>query len=181
MTGSTVRRIPVILAAVFLAGTVGSAQAQSHRDRPLTIKRHPGGQAKTGIEVRNNGNEVIAWGGFSGNGYGYGRLGAAAARREASNEAVRLRTGGVYGYGFDGLGGTGTDDDLRSGGYNNPSYGNAYNSYVGYNGVPTALAFGPGFANRHITDSDDADLDLPGPTPGEIGYSALPAALDTDD
>lgn len=156
------------------------ADAQTrHRDRPLTITRHHGPSTRgTGIEVRNGGNEIIAWGGFSANGYGYGRLGPRAARREAENEAVRARTAGLYGYGFDGLGGTGFDDDLRSG-FDNPFYGNAYNGYVGYNGVPTAFAFGPAFANRHITDSDD-DEDIPGPTPGELGYGASRASFDGD-
>ena len=67
----------------------------------------------------------------------------------------------------------GTFGDGINGGYNNPNYGNAYSSNVGYNGVPTNLAFGPGFASRHITDSDDFDndADLPGPTPGELGYN----------
>ena len=126
--------------------------------------------------MRNGGSEIIAWGGFSSNGYGYGRMGREAANRAARNELVRERTAGLYGYGFDGLGGTGFDDD-RNSGFNNPSYGNAYNSYVGYNGVPTAFAFGPAFANRHITDSDDDASDIPGPTPGELGY-ATPAAID---
>ena len=163
-----------VAAILGMALAMGTAQAQEHarhRDRPLTITRHAGPARGTGIEVRDHGNEIVAWGGFSGNGYGYGRMGSAAARREARNEAVRLKTDGLYGYGFDGLGGTGFDEDLRSG-YDNPTYGNAYNSYVGYNGVPTTLAFGPGFASRHITDSDDEDLDVPGPTPGELGYVA---------
>lgn len=168
-----------------LLGAAGLAQAQErirHKDRPLTITRHTGQTRGTGIEVRDHGNEVIAWGGFGANGYGYGRAGGEASRRAARNESVRARTAGLYGYGFDGLGGTGLDED-RISGFDNPTYGNAYNSYVGYNGVPTAFAFGPAFANRHITDNEDDDQgDLSGPTPGEIGYGVSSLAFgDTDD
>ena len=126
-------------------------------------------------------------GGFSANGYGLGNhIGREAARREARNEAVRLRTGGVYGYGFDGLGGTFDDGDLNNGpglGYNNPNYGNAFSSYTGYGGVPTNLAFGPAFANRHITDSDDfaGDADVPPPSPSELGYAAQPTSFNPFD
>ncbi len=177
----------IVLAA--LAGAAGSpAFAQPHRvhERPLTITRHTGQARGTGIEYRDGGREIIAWGGFSANGFGAGRVGSEAARREARNEAVRLRTGGVYGYGFDGLGGTFDDGELNNGpgfGYNNPNYGNAYSSYVGYGGVPTALAFGPGFASRHITDSDDfdSDEDIPAPSPAELGYAGTPAAFAPDD
>ncbi len=157
-----------------------AAQAQTrHRDRPLTITRHFASPRHTGIEMRDHGNEIVAWGGFSANGFGPRPMGAAAARRAAINDSVRARTAGVYGYGFDGLGGTGFDED-RVSGFDNPNYGNGYNTYVGYNGVPTAFAFGPGFANRHITDSDDDDTDIPGPTPGELGY-ASPASLGDDE
>lgn len=181
MTPRFVRGTAALITVLSLAATASVASAQErtrHRDRPLTITKHA--VPRTGVEVRDGGNEIVAWGGFGANGYGYGRLGPAEARRAARNEAVRLRTAGIYGYGFDGVGGTGFNEDLRGGGYNNPTYGGAYNSYVGYNGVPTALAFGPSFANRHITDSDDDDLDIPGPTPGELGY-ASPVSVDTDD
>ena len=161
-----------VVTLLAFCGSADLAQAQTRpRDRPLTITRHAGGPRHTGIEVRDHGNEIVAWGGFAANGYGPPRMGAAAAQRAARNESVRERTAGVFGYGFDGLGGTGFDEDRRSG-YDNPSYGNGYNTYVGYNGVPTIMAFGPGFANRHITDSDDDDDDVPGPTPGELGYTA---------
>ena len=76
------------LGLLALTGTGNLAQAQTrHRDRPLTITRHFGGPRHTGIEVRDHGNEIIAWGGFSANGYGPPRMGAAAARREALNES----------------------------------------------------------------------------------------------
>ena len=39
-----------------------------------------------------------------------------------------------------------------------PFYGNSYNRYVGYTGVPAAEAFGPAFANRHIT-ADEGGYD----------------------
>ena len=168
---NTTTRAALLAITVGIAATPVLAQTR-HHERPLTITRHTGAAARgTGIEYRDGGREIIAWGGFSANGYGNNRMGREASRREARNESVRLRTEGVYGYGFDGLGGT-FGDDLDSG-YNNPNYGNAYSSYVGYNGVPTNLAFGPGFASRHITDSDDfdTDADLPGPTPGELGYT----------
>lgn len=175
----------VAVGVLVMVSGMGLAQAQErnhHRDRPLTITRRTGPVRGTGIEVRDHGNEVIAWGGFGANGYGYGRAGGEASRRAARNESVRARTAGLYGYGFNGLGGTGFDED-RVSGFDNPTYGNAYNSYVGYNGVPTAFAFGPAFASRHITDNDnDDDGDLPGPTPGELGYGASSIALgDTDD
>jgi hypothetical protein len=170
--------------AVALAGGASApafAQARRGHDRPLTISRHAGAAHRgTGIEYRDGGREVVAWGGFSANGYGPRAMGSEAARREARNESVRLRTDGVYGYGFDGLGGTFDDGELNNSpgfGYNNPNYGNAFNGYTGYGGVPTALAFGPAFANRHITDSDDDDVDVPGPTPGELGYAASPASF----
>lgn len=166
-------------------GASGLAQAQDRvrpKDRPLTITRHTGAVRGTGVEVRDHGNEVIAWGGFGANGYGYGGAGSEAARRAARNESVRARTAGLYGYGFDGLGGTGLDED-RISGFDNPTYGNGYNSYVGYNGVPTAFAFGPAFANRHITDNDDDDDgDLPGSTPGVAGHGLSSLAFgDIDD
>lgn len=190
MTLSTLAGRLALLSVAFggLASTGALAQARHPHERPLTITRHAGTHRGTGIEYRDGGNEVIAWGGFSANGYGLGNhIGREAARREARNEAVRLRTDGVYGYGFDGLGGTFDNGDLNDApggfGYNNPNYGNAYNGYVGFGGVPTALAFGPAFANRHITDSDDfdSDADVPGPTPRELGYAATPAGLDNDD
>lgn len=184
----TVARFTLLAALAGVAAAPAFAQSRKSHERPLTITRHTGQARGTGVEYRNGGTEVIAWGGFSANGYGYGNhLGAEAARREARNEAVRLRTGGVYGYGFDGLGGTFDDGDLNNApggfGYNNPNYGNSFNGYTGYGGVPTNLAFGPSFANRHITDSDDfeGDADIPSPSPSELGYGATRAAFAPND
>ena len=182
MSHRTIAVATTVAFAALAAASCLPASAQDrtrHRDRPLTITRHTGPRGH-GIEYRDSGNEVIAWGGFSANGYGYPRLGAEAARREARNESVRARTDGIYGYGVDGLGGT-FSDDLHEG-YNNPFYGNAYSSNVGYGGVPTSLAFGPGFASRHITDSeDDDDDDVPGPTPRELGYNQPHPLIDPDE
>ena len=179
----TIAQVTLLASLALAAAAPSFAQSRKPHERALTITRHTGQARGTGIEYRNGGNEIVAWGGFSANGYGYGgRIGSEAARREARNEAVRLRTSGVYGYGFDGLGGTFDDGELNNGpgfGYNNPNYGNAFSSYVGYNGLPSNLAFGPGFANRHITDSDDfdSDADIPSPAPAELGYSATRAAF----
>ena len=188
MKTTTPRLVAALLGATLVGACSSAALAQDHgRDRALTITRHSAPRHGTGMEYRDGGNEVVAWGGFSANGYGLGNhVGTEAARREARNEAVRLRTDGIYGYGFDGLGGTFDNGDLSNApggfGYNNPNYGNAYNGYTGFGGVPTALAFGPAFANRHITDSDDLsnDSDIPGPMPREMGYAAVPANLDPE-
>jgi hypothetical protein len=178
-TSKTITRLALAAALIGSAAAPTWAQSRRVHERALTITRHAGAHRGTGIEYRDGGREVVAWGGFSANGYGPRAMGSEAARREARNESVRLRTDGVYGYGFDGLGGTFDNGELSNApgfGYNNPNYGNAYNGYTGYGGVPTALAFGPAFANRHITDSeDDDDVDVPGPTPGELGYAATPA------
>lgn len=122
--------------------------------RPLTIGRHPGAMVRNGPHAGLivGRNEVYAPGGFSAHGYGPRPL-TEAELRAAQNADVRYRTGGVYGYGLDGLGGIGFGDGLESG-YNNPSYGNSFNRYVGYNGVPTDLAFGPAFGNRYIADHE---------------------------
>lgn len=178
MTTTIVRGLTLLSGLAFLAGAATTVEARERtRDRPLTITKRatPG----SGVQVLDGGNRIIAWGGFSANGYGWGPPNSPAARRAARNASVRYRTAGVYGYGFDGLGGSFDGDDLRSGGYNNPNYGNAYNAYIG---TPTALEFGPGFASRHITDSDDADNENDtGPTPAQIGYSLTPGGIDLDD
>lgn len=130
-------------------------------DRPLTI----GGRRGRGLIRR--GDDIIAPGGFSAHGYGY-PVATADDRREALNARIRDSASGPYGYGTDGLGAFGDD---RETGSSNPYWGNGFNSYVGYNGVPTDLAFGPGFANRHLADHDpDDDDDEPGPAPGDLGY-----------
>lgn len=187
MSIRTVLRFAV--SVTLLGAAAVPAYAQSSHERQLTITRHhTKAHQGSGVEYRDGGNEVVAWGGFSANGYGLGTHGdGEAARRAARNEAVRLRTGGVYGYGFDGLGGTFDNGDLNSGpgvGYNNPNYGNAYSSYVGYGGVPSNLAFGPGYASRHITDSDDfdSDADVRGPSPSELGFGeSIRAAFEPND
>lgn len=158
-----------------LAGIGPGAQAQDRplpkaharamsagRDyRPLTIGRPAGivtRGAHAGLIVRRN--EIYAPGGFSAHGYGYGRPNSEAAVREAQNADVRYRTGGVYGYGLDGVGGIGFGDGLETG-YNNPYYGNSFSRYIGYNGVPTDIAFGPAFANRYIADHEPEFADDP--------------------
>lgn len=142
--------------------------------RPLTIGRNAVTVTRgphAGLIVSRN--EVYAPGGFSAHGYGYGRLSREAALRAAQNADVRYRTEGVYGYGLDGIGGIGFGDGLESG-YNNPSYGNSFNRYIGYNGVPTDLAFGPAFGNRYIADhepefADDPDRQPLIPSSDDIG------------
>lgn len=166
-----------------LAGALSAEAREKLRspNRALTITRNAAPQGgRTGIQALSDGTRVVAWGGFSANGYGWGPPNSERARRAASNASVRYRTAGVYGYGVDGLGGTFADDDGRIGrGYNNPHYGNAYNAYIG---VPTALEFGPGFASRHITDSDDADNeDATGPEPEELGFGVSRVALNPDE
>ena len=186
MQFSITRGLAACAGLALLVGTVEFAQAQEglrHRDRPLTVTRRAGSQPRSGVQVLDGGNRIVAWGGFGANGYGYGPPNSEVARRAARNASVRYRTDGVYGYGYDGLGGTFSDADGRGTGYNNPNYGNAFNGYTGYNGVPTALAFGPGFASRHITDSDDADNDdESGPAPVELGSGALAGlGIDSDE
>lgn len=144
-----------------------AATVSAAGDRPLTIR----GKRRHGIY--RDGNTVVAVGGFSANGYGYPAA-SPAQRREADNARIRANATGLYGYGVDGLGSTFLDN--REEGYNNPFWGNASNTYVGYNGVPTALAFGPGFANRYAAEHDPEDDDVPGPTPGELGFR-----IDADD
>lgn len=170
----TTSAIPIVAlaATLLLAGATWGAQAQDrpllikaahariasadrgyNRDRPLTIGRHAGITARRshgGIIVRRN--EIYAPGGFSAHGYGYGR--------QAQNADVRYRTSGVYGYGLDGVGGIGFGDGLVTG-YNNPYYGNSFSRYIGYNGVPTDIAFGPAFGNRYIADHEPEFADDP--------------------
>ena len=137
-------------------------------DRPLTI-----GRPRVGPIIRR-GNTIIAPGGFSAHGYGYGLPGSDVARRALQNADVRARTDGVFGYGLDGLGGTEVFGDAGESGYNNPYWGNAFSQYTGYNGVPTALAFGPAFANRYIADHEpelDGAQEAPWPSPGDLGYA----------
>ncbi len=150
------------------------AQADVGGDRPLTI----GGHRRYG-PIYRRGNEIIAPGGFSAHGYGFGDPGSEEARRAFRNADIRERTNGLYGSGFDGLGGTELFGDRGESGYNNPNWGNAFNSYVGYNGVPTALAFGPGYASRYITDHEpeDDDRDTPWPSPADLGFSPAPGLV----
>lgn len=156
-------------AAAEAGGTKHRHRAAREAEHPLTIGGRHRGYGP--IVVRGGGREIYAPGGFSAHGFGYGPPGSEMAERAARNAEVRYRTGGVYGYGLDGVGGIGFGDGLESG-YNNPYYGNSYNRYVGYNGVPTDLAFGPAFADRHIAaDDDDAPASL---GPQELGYEPLP-------
>lgn len=185
-------RTMVALAAPLTLGLLGLAPAQAQTDvrharhhiakadaasyRPLTV----GGHRRYGA-IYQQGNTIIAPGGFSAHGYGYGVPGSEQENRAMRNADVRNRTDGVYGYGFDGLGGTQLFGDRGESGYNNPNWGNAFNSYVGYNGVPTALAFGPGYASRYITDhepddDDDAKPDVSWPSPGDLGFAPEPAS-----
>ena len=165
----------VAFGLVALGGKEGAAapgKARVHRperivdasgDRPLTIAR----PRRHGI-VRT-GNDIVAPGGFSAHGYGYPAA-SADDRRAAVNARIRASASGPYGYG---IGGTGFGGD-RDGGDSNPFWGNGFSGYVGYNGVPTDLAFGPGFANRHLAEPDPDDEDEPGPTPGDLGYALDP-------
>lgn len=135
-------------------------------DRPLSIN------GRRGRGLYRSGNDIVAPGGFGAHGYGYPAA-TPEERREASNAHLRETASGPYGYGADGLGGTGFGDDREIGG-GNPFWGNGFNRYVGYNGVPTDLAFGPGFANRHLAEHDPEEDDTPGPTPGALGYALDP-------
>lgn len=168
--------VVLALAALPLApGARAQTQHHARRDgaaadgyRPLDV----GGRHHYGPIIYRK-NEIIAPGGFSAHGYGPGPD-SEEARRADRNADVRARTGGVYGYGLDGLGGTQVFGDREESGYNNPNWGNAFSSYVGYNGTPTALAFGPGFANRYITDHEPGvdDEEDAVPSPQELGYHA---------
>lgn len=179
---------PLAIAALPLAST---AQAQGPRhfrheaalndnaagDRPLTI----GGRHRYGPIIYKK-DEIIAPGGFSAHGYGYGDPGSEGARRAYQNADVRARTNGVYGYGLDGLGGTHLFGDRGESGYDNPSWGNAFNTYTGFNGTPTALAFGPAYAGRYIADHepefDNHDSDWP--SPQDLGYQRVPRNADEE-
>ena len=144
--------------------TVAVADAGS--DRPLTIN------GRRGRGIYRSGNDIIAPGGFGAHGYGYPAA-TADDRREALNARIRANASGPYGYGY-GYGIDGFEGD-RGSGYGNPYWGNSFNSYVGYNGVPTDLAFGPGCANRRLAEHDpDEDDDEPGPAPGDLGYALEP-------
>lgn len=166
-----------VAAGLLAAGQTVAAAPAKHRhghavvadaggDRPLTI----GGRRGRGL-IRS-GKDIIAPGGFSAHGYGY-PVATADDRRQALNARIRASASGPYGYDVYGLGGTGFGNDRESGG--NPYWGNGFNSYVGYNGVPTALAFGPGFANRYLAEHDpEDDDDAPGPAPGDLGYRIDP-------
>lgn len=147
-------------------GHVGAVAADAGGDRSLTI----GGRRGRGL-IRS-GNDIIAPGGFSAHGYGY-PVATANDRRQALNARIRASASGLYGSGVDGLGGTTFGNDRESGG--NPYWGNGFNGHVGYNGVPTDLAFGPGFANRHLAEHDpDDDDNAPGPAPDDLGYQIEP-------
>jgi hypothetical protein len=166
------------LAGAFIA-VVGlsagaSAEPRHHRrhgagtvaGHPLTIGGRPRG-------IYRAGNTIVAPGGFGAYGYGY-PVATPEERRQAENDAIRARSGGLYGYGVDGIGGLGYDADGETG-YDNPYYGNAFNRYVGYDGVPSQLSFGPAYANRHIAGHDPLDDQIgPGPSPAELGYTQAP-------
>jgi hypothetical protein len=169
------------LAATGFTAIAAQAQDQTYRhravhrsvaygtDRPLTIGPRRGPPAI----IRISPNEVYAPGGFSAHSWHPNFAQRQEMRKEARNQFIREATSGIYGYGLDGLGGTGFDT-LR-GGYDNPNYGNAYNRYVGYNGLPTDLSFGPSFAFRHLTGpdpEDDEDAET-GPSPADLGFSAV--------
>ncbi len=174
MNRRTRATLALVLATVPLT-PAAQAQAQRHlrREAPAPDGYRPldiGGRRRYGPIIYRK-DEIIAPGGFSAHGYGPGRPGSDEARRAYQDADVRARTDGVYGYGFDGLGGTQLFGDRGESGYNNPTWGNAFSSSVGYNGVPTALAFGPGFANRSIADHEpDLDRDQPPPSPEDLGY-----------
>ena len=177
MQRSTLAGLGLILA---LLPAAASAQPQSSPRkstayRPLTV----GGRHGYGPIIYKP-NEIDAPGGFSAHGYGYGDPGSEEARRAYENADVRARTNGVYGYGLDGLGGTQLFGDRGESGYNNPYWGNAFNSYTRFNGTPTALAIGPAYAGRYIADHepefDTHENDFP--SPRELGYQ--PASGDEE-
>lgn len=148
-------------------GLRATAVATGSDDRPLTIN------GRRGHGIYRSGNDIIAPGGFSAHGYGYPAA-TPDDRREALNARIRANASGPYGYGVGGFGGTGFGGD-RETGDSNPYWGNGFNGYVGYNGVPTDLAFGPGFANRRLAEHDpEDDDDAPGPTPEALGYTLDP-------
>ena len=162
------------LIAIVGVHTGASASARHHhRHRASTRAGHSltiGGRPRGIYRV---GNTIVAPGGFGAHGYGY-PVASPEERREAENQSIRARSGGVYGYGVDGIGGLGYDADGETG-YDNPSYGNAFNRYIGYDGVPSQLAFGPAYADRHIAGHEPVGDDIgPGPSPGELGYTQAP-------
>lgn len=156
----------VAIAAVSIAlaapATASGAERWHHRTHaagraaaghPLTIGGRPRGLYRVG-------NAIVAPGGFGAHGFGYPEA-TPEERREALNASIRARSSGLYAY--YGAGGVG--------GYANPYYGNSFNRYTGYNGLPGQLAFGPGFANRHITGHDPFEDEDPGPpSPADLGY-----------
>jgi hypothetical protein len=200
------RLVAALTAAVALADLAGwtsTAQAQEqarhgraasqHRkvaqsdayagDRPLTInprRRHyfgPLGQGNNGPVVQIGPNEIYAPGGFKLPGRPLTFAERQEFRKEARNAFIREATSGIYGYGLDGLGGTGFST-LNSG-YNNPSYGNSFNRYIGYNGVPSNFAFGPSYAFRYVTDHDpEDDDDERGHPPGQTNGDDNPFDID---
>ena len=160
------RLASVAAVSVVAALPAGTQTYAAPAERSLTIGGHRHGG------VYRQGASVVARGGFSANGYG-DPVATPQERREADNARLRARSSGLYGYGVDGLGSTFLDN--RETGYDNPFYGNAYTTYVGYNGLPTALAFGPGFANRYAAEHDPADDDEPaGPSPSDLGFGIVP-------
>ncbi len=145
------------------------AQRDGAGDRPLTI----GGrrrQASNGGIIQVSPTEIYAPGGFKLPGQPLNFRERREVRKDIRNAQIRQASTGLYGYGVDGLGGVGFEVG-RDEGYNNPNYGGAYNRYVGYNGVPTTLAFGPAFANRYLADHDPEDDD------DEHGHPPAPAGL----
>lgn len=156
--------------ACCVIGTAAVAEAEAKTVRP----RHAGHRALTitarparGLYVR--GTDTLAIGGFGANGYGT-RVATPEERREAQNAGLRQAATGFYGDGADGLGGAGFGD--RETGDRNPYWGQVSNRYVGFDGTPTILAFGPGFANRHATEHDPEDDEEPGPTPADLGFES---------
>ncbi len=146
--------------------------------RPLTIGK--GRWTVTtglhaGILMRHG--EIYAPGGFSAHHYGQRFASYAAARKAARNDELR-DSADVYLEGYPGLSGLGVG---RDSGYENPSYGNAFNRYTGYNGVPSELAFGPTYGFRHAIAHDplDDDDEAP-PSPTQLGYGPA-AASDADE
>ena len=181
----TTAALAITLVLAGAGGSIAQTQSAYHRrhaavvadagDRPLTIGRAHHGH---GLIYRGN-NEIYAPGGFEAQGYGR-MYTSPEARHEAQMADLRSRTNGLYGYGFDGVGGNGIGDDSEIG-YDNSNYGAPFSVYEGYNGVPTNLAFGPGFANRRIADQEPEDR--PAPSPARLGYvpNIAPAPTTDDD
>ena len=158
-------RLSFAVAAIVcsLALSVPAVAHQRHRHhgtgdkRALTIGGHRG--------VYRDGDRIVAPGGFSAQGYGY-PVASPEDVRQARDAALRA----------DGLGFGGPDVAVGlEPGFGNPYYGNGFNRYVGYGGVPSDLAFGPAFANRHRSGLDPLyDGPIAGPSPGDLGYAVAP-------